>query len=469
MDVSEKNKLLLDYPSKDLLQKFGTGGHKPGSGSAAAFQGMLAAKLLNTVIAITCSDKYKEKYKESVPELLEKDKDLTERVFPRLEELFQKDAVLFDKVIQLRDERDKATDPHLIEQLKLKALEALKPATEILIEIGDNCADIAYYAALVFDKGFKSAKGDSGVALNGAVAALGGCLSIIDLNLSSFGSNQWTVKIREQVAILRADYSKMSLEAKSRMEEFTSSSQTKSYSLAKSELNSGKWEGINLSRPSIEAVANQAVNVLWDFRNLIWEKDIPQLQHEVVKPEIVFEKILGYQFGYASLGYHDVNGTTFQIAGQINKKEKVVAISKDLTLEVRNFTAAHELGHALLHGGMNVLHRDRPLDGSASETKDLKETQANNFASYFLMPATSVKTVFQLALSIEKFALNQNAVFALGFQTISEFKRRYRTLRSASRFVARFKGKTYEPLHKIFHVSAEAMAIRLEELELVQY
>ena len=99
----------------------------------------------------------------------------------------------------------------------------------------------------------------------------------------------------------------------------------------------------------------------------------------------------------------------------------------------------------------------------------MKEIQANKFASYFLMPATSVKTVFQMVLAMEKFGLNQNAVFALGFTSLSEFKNRCRNLRSASRFVAKFKGKTYEPLHKIFNVSIEAMAIRLEELGLVQY
>jgi formiminotetrahydrofolate cyclodeaminase len=33
---------------KDLM-KFGAGNHKPGSGSAAAFQGMVSAKLISTV------------------------------------------------------------------------------------------------------------------------------------------------------------------------------------------------------------------------------------------------------------------------------------------------------------------------------------------------------------------------------------------------------------------------------------
>lgn len=469
MKKSDENKLLLDYPSKDLLEKFGKGGHKPGSGSAAAFQGMLATKLLNTVIAITCGDKYKEKYKEVVPELLKKDMDLSERIFPSLEELFQKDAVLFDKVIQLREERDKETDLQRLNNLKLKAQEALKPATEILLQIGDNCADIAYHAAFVFDKGFKAAKGDSGVALNGAVAALGGCLSVIDLNLAYFGCDQWTINVREQLAKLRLDYNKIFVEAKKLMDEFTTSSHTKSFNLAKKELNSGRWEGINLTRSSIEAVAEQAAALMWDFRDLIWTQDAPQFQYEVSKPEITFEKILGYKFGYASLGYHQSNGTAFQIAGQISKSEKLVVISKDLPPEVRNFTAAHELGHALLHDGMDILHRDRPLDGSSNGTKDVREIQADKFASCFLMPRNNVRVVFQSIFLIEKFTINQNTLFALGFRSISEFRNKYRNLRSLSRFIAKYQDKTYQPLHQVFQVSVEAMAIRLEELDLVQY
>ena len=36
-----------------LLDKLGKGGHKPGSGSAAALQGMISSKLVQTVIIIS--------------------------------------------------------------------------------------------------------------------------------------------------------------------------------------------------------------------------------------------------------------------------------------------------------------------------------------------------------------------------------------------------------------------------------
>ncbi len=460
---------LLSLPTDKLLEKFGAGNHKPGSGSAAAFQGMLAAQLIHTVISITFDPKHKSKYQDHLSRLAEIDKEITSRVYPSLESLFQEDAFLFDKVIKLRRARDDEKDPEKRKQLGVQALAALKPATDILIKIGDLCADLADYAAYVFDNAFKSAKGDSGVALNGAVASIGGCLTIIDLNLSLFGSDDWTVKIRDEVGRLRKDYLNLSNEAKSRMENFTNEGRQKSFQLAKTDLGSGRWDGVGLSDKSLERLADQVHNILWDFKELLWDKDIPRWHQEILKPEVVLEKILGYKYGYAALGVHEEDGVSFQIAGQINNKEKFVVISKDLNPEVRNFTVAHELGHALIHPEMDVLHRDRPLDGSGSGVRDIKEVQANKFAAYFLMPASTVQAVFQELFSLDKFVIDTNTMFRVGGGSISDFRRRHPNLRSVSRFVARFKGGTFQPLHKIFGVSAESMAIRLEELGLVQY
>jgi Zn-dependent peptidase ImmA (M78 family)/formiminotetrahydrofolate cyclodeaminase len=460
--------LLEEYTSKELLEKFGKGSHKPGSGSAAAFQAMLAAKLIHTVIQITNDDEHQLRYADVLPYLLTKDDDLTNRIYPSLEALFQKDAILFDNVIELRRKRNKETDLQRKSELKIEALSALKPATEILLEIGDLCADVADYAAYTFDNAFQSAKGDSGMALAGAVAALGGCLSIIDLNLSSFGSDDWTVGIREQVIELRLDYTNLNTEARNRMDKFTETSQRKSFSLAKDNLNSGKWEGITLPEKSIEAVADQATNLLWDFRKFIWESGSPEFPHEVLKPEIVIEKLLGYKFGFASLGKYSDNGSEFQIAGQINKSDKVVVISSELNSEVRNFTIAHELGHALLHSNLGTLHRDRPLDGSSTMT-DIKERQANYFAACFLMPSKIVRRIFQQVYSMNRFVVNTNTIFKIGNGlSVEEFQSKYPDIKRRARYLSSYKGKTYQPLAKIFGVSVEAMAIRLRELNLVE-
>src|SRR5690554_4535881 len=97
---------LLNVTTEKLLEKFGAGNHKPGSGSAAAFQGMLSAKLLVTVISLTNEAKRRETYKNVLPKLLSMNNEIHNRIFPRLKDLFQEDAIQFGKTIQAREERD---------------------------------------------------------------------------------------------------------------------------------------------------------------------------------------------------------------------------------------------------------------------------------------------------------------------------------------------------------------------------
>jgi len=46
---------LMELRTHQLLDKFGAGGHKPGSGSAAALMGLLSGKLTVTVGRLTLS------------------------------------------------------------------------------------------------------------------------------------------------------------------------------------------------------------------------------------------------------------------------------------------------------------------------------------------------------------------------------------------------------------------------------
>lgn len=164
-----------------VLQRFGSGDHVPGSGSATAFQGMLSAQLIQNVINLTANSNQKHHYKERLPRLLTIDSKIKNQIYPSLERLFQEDAIQFDKVVKLRKARDKEIDLYKKNELKTMALQELKPATELPIEIADLCEELADFAAYVFDHGFASARGESGVALNSAVSAVAGCLSVIDL------------------------------------------------------------------------------------------------------------------------------------------------------------------------------------------------------------------------------------------------------------------------------------------------
>lgn len=126
---------LLELSTKELLKKFGSGNHKPGSGSAAALQGMLSAQLISTVIELTNDEKRRDKYALALPRLLQIYKDIEDRIYPQLERLFQEDSTQFGKAIELRMARDKEEDSKIKQRLAQQAQRALVPATELPIEM----------------------------------------------------------------------------------------------------------------------------------------------------------------------------------------------------------------------------------------------------------------------------------------------------------------------------------------------
>lgn len=472
------DEILINLPTGELLQKFGAGDHKPGSGSAVALQGMLSAKLIQNVIYLTDNSNQRHNYNEWLPKLLAIDSEIESQIYPSLERLFQEDANQFDKVINLRKARDNETDPKRENELKAEALQELKPATEIPIEIAELCIELAYYAVDVFDHGFEPARGESGVALNSAVSVAAGCLSIIDLNLLSFdNSDEWTEKIRSEKSRLLSSYNNLSLKITERFERLKAEADQKnSYNLAVKEFRSDKWVKSRLSNSDIEHIARKLQNTVWKYRGVIWKHDTPEEEIDILIPRIVLEKILVFQFNQpTTLGIHEIQGKQgkqINVAGLIDRKKKLVEISQDFPQEIQNFTAAHELGHALLHQ-QNGLHRDRALDGSGTrDPRDLQELQADKFAVYFLMPRKLVESKFKDLFLTEKFKVNEETVFALNAKSISDFKKKYKRLRDLSKTLAsaeHFDGRNFHSISKQFRVSVTAMAIRLEELELLEF
>jgi Zn-dependent peptidase ImmA (M78 family) len=140
--------------------------------------------------------------------------------------------------------------------------------------------------------------------------------------------------------------------------------------------------------------------------------------------------------------------------------------------EVVNFTTAHELGHALLHDQVE-LHRDIPLDGSEIlQNHSITERQANKFAAYFLMPGKTVIQLFYEIFQIEIFEINELTSNKLGYKSPRELRKGIRNQRDLSRLIAKCEFYDFRPfnsLSKMFKVSVEAMAIRLEELNLIKF
>lgn len=186
---------LMKLPTDQLLSKIGSGGHKPGSGSAAALVGLVSCKLIQTVVTLSAG---RDQYQGVEAQLTLANQDILGDIEPLLFAAVQEDSEQFDRVIQARRLRDAETDQNKKRQLSEKALAELRTATEIPIRIAESCIALAEKAILVFDLGFRAARGDSGVAISSALAGASGCISIIYLNLTSFRGGEWSIHTRKK-------------------------------------------------------------------------------------------------------------------------------------------------------------------------------------------------------------------------------------------------------------------------------
>lgn len=188
----------------------------------------------------------------------------------------------------------------------------------------------------------------------------------------------------------------------------------------------------------------------------------PKLAAEILNIDFVEHETLGRRFG---------NGKErFEIAGMLNRQQNQIVVSRKFGFEVARFTAAHEIGHWLLHPH-EVMHRDRPILGSTTEPRDRVESEADYFAACFLMPRKAVIKAFEETFDIDTpFIFTDNTAFRLqpGNHDVlmREGDKHDRAVALAS--AQSYGGRPFFSLAKQFGVSVSSMAIRLEELELFE-
>lgn len=209
---------------------------------------------------------------------------------------------------------------------------------------------------------------------------------------------------------------------------------------------------------------------LWRERNAIWGSTVPIDPVDLLDPAVTL-RMIGFEFSLEEgLGQMPSHSGPIEVAGLIDTDSKVVRVGSQFPVSVRAFTAAHELAHAVLHPTLGTLHRDKPLDGSPVSV-DRVEAEANKFAALFLMPSRLVRARFAELFQAEIFELSEETAFALMGCSLSELQQAHGTRRRLARLLAgaeRYNGRHFTPLHQQFRVSREAMAIRIEELALVQ-
>lgn len=457
---------LIELPLYKLLDKFGAGNHKPGSGSATALLGLISCKLIQTVSILTLE---RSVYSESHARVKEIKSIISNEIEPFLEDVFQNDSIQFDKVILLREQRDAEQDLRKWIELKEAEKAELKIATEMPLNIAKKCIQLAELAIEIFDLGFKHARGDSSVAINSAISGAIGASSIIYLNLIRFNGNQWAIKTITETHALMERASDLHSLMIDRIDDLKRKS-TDSSTIRINELRNPKWKKKKYTPEDIEIIVRNFQNELWQRKSDFWNNSEPKTYLESLDPEIAIKSI-GYRFEKKySLGQNVNPGDITEIAGIISTSKKTIQISEQLPLESHNFTSAHELGHAILHQ-VDGLHRDRELNGAPiNELHDQMEIEADKFAVFFLMPKKLVIRVFQTKFDHIPFVIDENSEFALGYQP-NELRKKCKNLRDLSRIIAKadnYSGRFFPSMADTFKVSIEAMAIRLEELNLVE-
>ena len=292
------NRKLIEIPAGELLEKFGKGSHKPGSGSAAALQGMLAAQMLRTVIEITDKPKRKEIYAQYIPELRRIKHIIESSIYIQLETLFQKDSEQFDKVIKLRKQRDSEKDLQKKRELILEHEENIKVCTEIPLQIAELCLQLGAFGVYVFDHGYKAVRGDSGVGLNSAVAGIAGCLFIVDLNLTSpLPADAWIESTKNSKQNIQNRYDKLLSQVAERRSALRQEAEEElAFQHSLTDFRRGNLSNLNLSHSQIENITRRLQNILWLQKDKIWKKNIPEHPIEVLAPDLVLEKLLYYVY-----------------------------------------------------------------------------------------------------------------------------------------------------------------------------
>lgn len=215
----------------------------------------------------------------------------------------------------------------------------------------------------------------------------------------------------------------------------------------------------------IAKAARQLAHSTYIERDSLWPEGVPEEPVQLLNPEKAF-----YLLGYS---YHEVDSLGeiepgVDVAGMIDKDKKQVFISRRYPVAVRNFTAAHELGHAIMHQ-QSGLHRDKPIDGSTGGIRDAIEKEADYFAACFLIPEKLVRSVF--AQRFPDAVLNHEALRdLLNRNNDKKTEKQLKTTRGLARALAgldSINGHAVTSLAEYFKVSVEAMAIRLEQLGLL--
>lgn len=97
-----------------------------------------------------------------------------------------------------------------------------------------------------------------------------------------------------------------------------------------------------------------------------------------------------------------------EVSGAIDHRQKTIFVNQEENVQRQRFTLAHEIGHAVLHGGSDEVDFRKDIDSPRTR----KEIEANSFAANLLMPREHFSQVWKTqgrAWAELRFGVSQSA------------------------------------------------------------
>ena len=220
----------------------------------------------------------------------------------------------------------------------------------------------------------------------------------------------------------------------------------------------------------IEKEVRKLHKEIWDQQDTLWPQGCHSLL-DMLNPMAACQ-LLGIDYQeYPEIDNRFLKGgVRHRIAGLLDRQAQKIAICSSFSLEEVRFTAAHEIGHLILHPH-HVMHRDRPLDGGFRQS-DPYEREADYFAACFLMPKKSLWLQFQQRFltipfhfdDVSSYQIDPHEYNALLLADAGSLDRAFALARCES-----YNGQAFYSLAKQFKVSKTAMARRIQELGFIQW
>lgn len=223
-----------------------------------------------------------------------------------------------------------------------------------------------------------------------------------------------------------------------------------------------------MDKVAIECETRRLQYEVWSRRDLRYQFGVPDIP-TIFDPRNVADHCDLYFEERERLDADYPGGA--EAAGIWDRGRSTILISTRYPYETQRFTAAHELGHFVLHPhvGDRKLHRERPING-ARNVRPPQEQEADYFAACLLLPRRAVINEFDVRFgSKHPLALTETVAYHLKADAGQLFSQPSGSLLFAQT-VARcqqFDRLRFKSLAEYFGVSVTAMAIRLEELDLV--